>query len=80
MIGKVVGVDYDRWGDFVGFQLDTWRGVHGYSSREPGIEIVVRDAWRRRILVQVFSDRKNRASLNGVVLLGPPLEQGRRDD
>lgn len=79
-IGKVVGVDYDRWGDFVGFQLDTWRGVHGYSSREPGIEIVVRDAWRRRILVQVFSDRKNRASLHGVVLLGPPLERGRRDD
>lgn len=74
-IGKVTGVDYDRFGDFVGFQLMTEQGKrHRYRARERQVERLVLDAWRGRWVVEVIahvdnSDRDDPAFVQKVVLL-----------
>lgn len=53
--GKVVGVTYDRFGDFEGFVLLTERGEERrFRGREPHIEELVRDAWAERTVITVF--------------------------
>jgi len=55
--GKVSGVVYDRFGDFVGFQLLTEEGHERcYFSREAEIEDLVRYAWAERVVITVVSE------------------------
>jgi hypothetical protein len=53
--GKVVGVIYDRFGDFEGFALLTEEGYeHTFHARERDIEALVRAAWLQRMVISVF--------------------------
>lgn len=55
--GKVVGLIYDRFGDFEGFVLDTEDGDRTFYSREHAIEDVARRAWTDRIAITVYAER-----------------------
>jgi hypothetical protein len=55
--GKVVGVIYDRFGDFEGFHLLTEEGhERTYFSHEDEIETLARYAWFDRVVITVVSD------------------------
>lgn len=55
--GKVVGIIYDRFGDFDGFLLCTeWGKEEKFRSREQKTETLVRFAWERRVMVSVFAE------------------------
>jgi hypothetical protein len=52
--GKVIGLIYDRFGDFEGFLLETEHGAERrYSAREHEIEELVRGAWMTRTVITV---------------------------
>jgi hypothetical protein len=55
-VGKVMGVVYDRFGDFAGFRLVTEHGHRRhYRAREAEIERLVLEAWRERWVVEVVA-------------------------
>lgn len=55
--GKVLGVVYDRFGDFEGFELETLDGERrAYPSLEPEIGELALRALRERLLISVYSD------------------------
>ena len=52
--GKVIGVRYDRFGDFEGFTLLSEEGhEHWFRGREPKVEELVNRAWIERTLISV---------------------------
>jgi hypothetical protein len=52
--GKINALVYDRFGDFDGFLLELQDGeMWRFESREGGIEDLVREAWRERIVTTV---------------------------
>ncbi len=54
--GKVVGIIYDRFGDFEGFLLETEHGLERrYQAREHEIEELVLQAWAERIVITVHT-------------------------
>jgi hypothetical protein len=54
--GKVMGIIYDRFGDFEGFILLTEEGYEQtFHAREREIESLVRTAWLKRMVISVFS-------------------------
>ena len=56
--GKVVGLNYDRFGDFHGFTLRLESGHQRYFRvREHAVEQLVRTAWLERFVVSVYADR-----------------------
>jgi hypothetical protein len=58
-VGKIVGVVFDRFGDFAGFDQLTEHGhEYRYVSREAGIERIVQLAWRERWVVEVVAKRR----------------------
>ena len=53
--GKVIGITYDRFGDFEGFTLLTEQGTeHWFRGHEERIEDLVMMAWRERIVITVY--------------------------
>lgn len=53
--GKVIGIHYDRFGDFEGFTLLTETGhEHRFRGREPAVEELVRRAWIERSVISVL--------------------------
>ena len=53
--GKVVGIRYDRFGDFEGFDLLTEEGnEHWFRGHEPKVEELINKAWIERTLISVF--------------------------
>ena len=55
--GKVVGIIYDRFGDFTGFLLVTEAGhEHRFEGREPAVRELVQRAWADRTLITVYVD------------------------
>jgi hypothetical protein len=53
--GKVIGIRYDRFGDFEGFKLLSEDGrEHWFRGREPQVEELIRHAWTERTLISVF--------------------------
>jgi hypothetical protein len=55
--GKVIGIVYDRFGDFEGFHLLSEHGEeHRYHAHEIEIEKLVRFAWEERVVITVLSD------------------------
>ena len=53
--GKVIGIRYDRFGDFEGFTLLSAKGdEHWFRGREHEVEELVRRAWIERTLISVF--------------------------
>ena len=55
--GKVVAIDYDRFGDFRGFVILTEAGFErAFRATEPAVEHLVREAWEARTVVSAFCD------------------------
>jgi hypothetical protein len=55
--GKVVAIDYDRFGDFCGFTILSEHGrERHFDAREPQIEDVVYRAWVDRSVISVFAE------------------------
>lgn len=52
--GKVIGIAYDRFGDFEGFEVLTEEGCeHFFRGREPQVEELVRRAWIDRSVISI---------------------------
>jgi hypothetical protein len=55
-VGKVVGLHYDRFGDFEGFTLETECGTYErFHCEERAIEDLIRRAWIDRYVIAVIS-------------------------
>jgi hypothetical protein len=68
-----VGVVYDRFGDFEGFDLLTEDGhEHAFYAREHAIEAIVRQAWLERMVVTVFVERGDSSRPISIVLRRAP--------
>jgi hypothetical protein len=68
--GKVVAIDYDRFGDFSGFAILTETGAERlFRAAEHAIENLVREAWAERSAVRVFSDERDPERVDHLVLL-----------
>jgi len=53
--GKVIGIRYDRFGDFEGFTVLSEEGrEHWFRGREHQVEELVRRAWIERTVISVF--------------------------
>ncbi|HWY53093.1 MAG TPA: sialidase family protein [Terriglobales bacterium] len=71
--GKVVGICYDRFGDFEGFMLLSEEGhEHTFFSREHEIEELVRKAWLDRMVITVFGERHDPDRPASIVLRRAP--------
>ena len=52
--GKVIGIRYDRFGDFEGFKILSEEGYeHFFRGREPQVEELVRRAWMDRSVISI---------------------------
>ena len=73
LTGKIVGVIYDRFGDFEGFHLLTEDGhEHMFYAREHAIEAIVRQAWLERMVVTVYVEHRHSKTPVSIVLLRAP--------
>src|SRR5262249_39567099 len=71
--GKVVGVAYDRFGDFAGFTLLTEHGhEQHFRGREREIETLVRQAWLDRFVVTVHVEGQHSDWPSSIVLRHAP--------
>jgi hypothetical protein len=67
--GKVIGITYDRFGDFKGFTLLTEHGTeHRFRGHEERIEDLVMMAWRERIVISVYVHRHGHYWPSSIVL------------
>ena len=68
--GKIVGIMYDHFGDFVGFVLEDERGDHhSFESRERPMLTVVQRAWDERSRVRVIAERERENEPRKIILL-----------
>jgi len=73
LTGKISGLRYDRFGDFVGFDLITLEGdEHHFHGREPEVESLVHRAWAERILLTVVRSRHSPDWPHEILLRRPP--------
>jgi hypothetical protein len=72
--GKIVGICYDRFGDFEGFWLRTEEGLRQFSTRERGMESVAHEAWRERIAVMVITEEHQPHEPVSIVFLRAPSD------
>ena len=70
--GKVVAVDYDRFGDFCGFTILSEHGRdRNFQAHEPEIEAVVYRAWTERSVISVFAEEHDRHRPAKLILRRP---------
>jgi len=70
--GKVMAIDYDRFGDFCGFTVLSEHGrERHFHAREPKIEDVVYRAWVERSVVSVFAEEHDRHRPAKLILRRP---------
>lgn len=74
--GKISGTVYDRFGDFVGFKLDTEDGERTFDSHEREVERLVQRAWAERILITVVVERDSKDRPLELILRGAPPYEG----
>ena len=55
-VGKIAGLVHNRYGEFVGFTLDTELGLRRYEGGERAMELLARWAWQDRITITVYSE------------------------
>ena len=71
--GKVMGLIYDRFGDFDGFTLLTEEGHEQlFRAREHRIEDIADRAWRERIRITVFVEPHKRSYPVAIILREAP--------
>jgi hypothetical protein len=67
--GKIVALEYDHFGDFTGFVIETAHDAHVLvRSREERVERLARDAWTSRAVVRAWllpDDRLEALSISG---------------
>lgn len=73
--GKIAGLRYDLFGDFEGFWLRTEDGVRQFSTRERGMELIARQAWRERIAVLIMTEEHEQHEPVSIVFLRPPSDE-----
>jgi hypothetical protein len=74
--GKIVALRYDRFGDFVGFDLVTLDGrERHFRAREPDVEALVRRAWVERILLTVLRSHHDPTWPREIIFRGPPRHE-----
>jgi hypothetical protein len=70
--GKVLGVQYDRFGDFEGFELQTEAGeAKWFRGRERAIEEIVLEAWKERRVVRVCVEEPDAEWPRSITLVRP---------
>ena len=70
--GKVVAIDYDRFGDFCGFTILSEHGrERHFHTREPRIEEVTYRAWTERSVITVVAEEHDRHRPARLVLRRP---------
>ncbi|MFZ0318349.1 MAG: sialidase family protein [Candidatus Sulfotelmatobacter sp.] len=66
--GKVVGIVYDRFGDFRGFRLVTEKGhEHSFHGREREMESLIYRAWLEEILITVVIEGSDHHWPNSII-------------
>jgi hypothetical protein len=70
--GKVSGLIFDHFGDFEGFLLGTEDGERRYVSREKDVETIAQRAWRERLRLRVWSERRAPERPISIIVLPPP--------
>jgi hypothetical protein len=74
--GKIIGLIFDRFGDFKGFELDTECGDLTFESREKEMQILAERVWQERLDITV---RVKRAELHrplSIVVRPPTASYG----
>jgi hypothetical protein len=73
--GKIIGLAFDRFGDFEGFELRTERGdTRWFHGREGEVEAIVRHAWARRFVISVVVDDPDDEWPSSIVLRSAPRQ------
>ena len=57
LTGKVASLEYDRYGAYEAFQLDTEDGLRRFEGREVETEELARRVWRDRTTISVYAER-----------------------
>ena len=70
--GKVAGLMFDRFGDFVGFLLDTEDGEREYRSRDKEVKDLAERAWRERLRITVCAERHRPHRAESIIVREPP--------
>jgi hypothetical protein len=70
--GKIVGLVFDRFGDFEGFLLGVEDGERIFYSRERNMEDLAERAWRQRLRVAVIADEDEPQRALTLILREPP--------
>lgn len=68
--GKIAGLEYDHFGDFAGFMLETEEGERHFVSRENEVETLIHGAWTARVLVSVIVERHEPHLPQSIILRG----------
>jgi hypothetical protein len=71
-MGKVVGLLFDSFGDFDGFQLDGPDGFHEFFSRERDVKVLAERAWRERLRITVRHEPHQPHRIESIVIHQPP--------
>jgi hypothetical protein len=70
--GKIVAIDYDRFGDFCGFMILSEQGQERhFDAREPQIRDVVYRAWVERSVISVVAEEHDRHRVARLILRRP---------
>ena len=70
--GKIVGLIFDRFGDFEGFLLDTEDGERKFFNREKEIEELAERAWRERLRITVWVECDEPHRPASIIIREPP--------
>ena len=73
VMGKVVGLAFDHFGDFEGFVVEIEEGeTRRFHTREQRVLELVSRALEERILVTVVRERERHGQMRSIVLHGAP--------
>jgi hypothetical protein len=57
VVGRIASLEYDRYGGYEAFLLDTEDGLCRFEGREAELEQLAERAWRKRTTVSVYAER-----------------------
>jgi hypothetical protein len=72
--GKIAVLEYDRYGDYESFRLDTEDGLRRFRGREAELEALANRVWRERTTITVYAERHDPDRPLKIVLHAPSAE------
>lgn len=72
LTGKIVALNFDEFGDFTGFCLQTEHFEHEFFTREKFVLELADRAWRERLRVTVVPKPHHRQHVRSIVFREPP--------